>query len=181
MANLIVRLSTDISCSILTNPSCLDERGRDVFFNITLFFQFIQIIWSPPYLFYCRMIEPVEFLGRPHMLGLGATPKPKEPPKKRRIKKPGEEEKKVSAMQPTSGLVMFATMATGSRSVHWQRWQSEACEEYRRSHTRATSSRCELSCREMKLAVLLPFFLQDLWWGILLLCWSVLMKVCMDR
>ena len=43
-----------------------------------------------------RLVEPIEFIARPHGLGLGAMPKPKEPPKKNRIKKPGEEPKKVS-------------------------------------------------------------------------------------
>ena len=49
-------------------------------------------------LFYvCRLVEPIEFIGRPSLLGLGATPKPMEPPPKKKnwIKKPGEVTKKV--------------------------------------------------------------------------------------
>ena len=41
-----------------------------------------------------RLVEPIEFIPHPGGLGLGATPKPPEP-KKNRVKKPGEIERKV--------------------------------------------------------------------------------------
>ncbi|KAL5516163.1 hypothetical protein EMCRGX_G001436, partial [Ephydatia muelleri] len=42
------------------------------------------------------LTEPIEFISRPRGLGLGATPKAAEEKKKKRIRKPGEEERKVS-------------------------------------------------------------------------------------
>ena len=41
-----------------------------------------------------RLIEPIEFIPRVGGLGLGATPRVPPPDPRRRIKKPGEEEKK---------------------------------------------------------------------------------------
>ena len=41
------------------------------------------------------LIEPIEFIPRVGGLGLGATPRAPPPEKKDRIKKPGEEPKKV--------------------------------------------------------------------------------------
>ena len=41
------------------------------------------------------MMEPVEFIPRMGKLGLGAAPKPQMMPGKKRIKNPGEVEKKV--------------------------------------------------------------------------------------
>ena len=44
---------------------------------------------------FLRLIEPIEFIPRIGGLGLGATPRAPPPEKKDRIKKPGEEPKKV--------------------------------------------------------------------------------------
>ena len=44
----------------------------------------------------CSLTEPIEFISRPRGLGLGATPKAAEE-KKKRIRKPGEEERKASS------------------------------------------------------------------------------------
>ncbi len=43
---------------------------------------------------YSRLVEPIEFVGRIGRHGLGATPKAPPPDSRRRIKKPGEEERK---------------------------------------------------------------------------------------
>ena len=45
----------------------------------------------------CSLTEPIEFISRPRGLGLGATPKAAEEKKKKRIRKPGEEERKASS------------------------------------------------------------------------------------
>lgn len=44
------------------------------------------------------LIEPIEYIAHPGGLGLGATPRPPDPKKKAKIKKPGGVEKKVSTV-----------------------------------------------------------------------------------
>ncbi len=56
-------------------------------------------------------------------MGLGAIPKPKEPPKKRRIKKQGEEERKVSVIDCNNGLTVALVLFTWCLLLLWQQVQ----------------------------------------------------------
>lgn len=70
------------------------------YYSIAELLKFIPRLFLRSCFPYFSIIEPIEFIAQPLGLGLGAMPKQVEPPKKKnsskiRIKKQGEEERKV--------------------------------------------------------------------------------------